>query len=105
MTIYRLAVLALVAMLPTLCQGDSTVFPELNASLATGQRPVKIVGFGDSITGVYYHSGGRRAWTEMLGLALQRVYPQAKIGEPFELGHRIERVEVRPSAVSLLIGT
>ena len=79
MTIYRLAVLALVAMLPTLCQGDSTVFPELNASLATGQRPVKIVGFGDSITGVYYHSGGRRAWTEMLGLALQRVYPQAKI--------------------------
>jgi acyl-CoA thioesterase-1 len=50
-----------------------------NAALTAGERPVRIVGFGDSITGVYYHSGGRRAWTEMLGLALQRVYPQAKI--------------------------
>lgn len=51
----------------------------LNALLAGGQRPVKIVGFGDSITGVYYHTGGRRAWPEMLGVALQRVYPQAQI--------------------------
>lgn len=57
----------------------------VNAALAAGERVVKIVGFGDSITGVYYHTGGRRAWTEMLGLALQRVYPQAKI-ETFNAG-------------------
>ena len=50
-----------------------------NAALAVGERSVKIVGFGDSITGVYYHTGGRRAWTEMLGIALQRRHPQAKI--------------------------
>jgi len=55
------------------------MLPRTNAALAAGERPVMIVGFGDSITGVYYHTGGRRAWTEMLGLALQRVYPQANI--------------------------
>ena len=46
--------------------------------LETGQ-PVKIVCFGDSITGVYYPTGGRRAWCDMLGIALHRIYPQAKI--------------------------
>ncbi len=32
------------------------------------------------------------------------MYPDAKIGRPFELGHRIERLEVRPAAVGVLIG-
>jgi len=31
-------------------------------------------------------------------------YPQAKVGQPFELGHRIERLDVQPSAVGVLIG-
>jgi len=31
-------------------------------------------------------------------------YPDAKVGEPFELGHRIEQLDVQPSAVSVLIG-
>jgi lysophospholipase L1-like esterase len=42
-------------------------------------RPVKIVCFGDSITGVYYHSGGRRAWCDLLGLALERGYPGTRV--------------------------
>lgn len=46
--------------------------------LDTG-RPVKIVCFGDSITGVYYHTGGRRAWCDLLGIALKRIYPKAQI--------------------------
>lgn len=46
--------------------------------LETGQ-PVRIVCFGDSVTGVYYHSGGRRAWCDLLGLALERRYPTARI--------------------------
>jgi lysophospholipase L1-like esterase len=46
--------------------------------LETGQ-PVRIVCFGDSVTGVYYHTGGRRAWCDLLGLALQRRYPAARI--------------------------
>ncbi|MDB6093796.1 MAG: hypothetical protein JWM32_1358 [Verrucomicrobia bacterium] len=46
--------------------------------LETGQ-PVRIVAFGDSITGVYYHTGGRRAWCDLVGVALHRVYPSANI--------------------------
>jgi len=46
--------------------------------LEAGQ-PVRIVCFGDSITGIYYHTGGRRAWCELLEVALNRVYPRAKI--------------------------
>jgi lysophospholipase L1-like esterase/cephalosporin-C deacetylase-like acetyl esterase len=44
--------------------------------LASGE-PTRIVCFGDSITGAYYHTGGERAWCDMLGLALQRIYPQS----------------------------
>src|ERR1700722_8073416 len=42
-------------------------------------EPVRIVCFGDSVTGVYYHTGGRRAWCDLLGLALERIYLNAKI--------------------------
>lgn len=49
------------------------------ALLAAGQEPVRIVCIGDSITGVYYHSGGRRAYPEMLQLALHQLHPQAKL--------------------------
>jgi acyl-CoA thioesterase-1 len=55
--------------------------PSLDAvvkRLAAGE-PTRIVCFGDSITGAYYHTGGERAWCDMLGLALQRVYPQARL--------------------------
>lgn len=41
--------------------------------------PVRVVCFGDSVTGVYYHSGSRRAYTDMLGLALQRISPSSKV--------------------------
>lgn len=52
---------------------------KVKALLDSGQEPVRIVCFGDSITGVYYHTGGRRAWCDMLGIALQRIYPKAKL--------------------------
>ncbi len=35
---------------------------------------------------------------------VMQAYPNAKVGEPFDLGHRIERLEVEPSAVGILIG-
>jgi lysophospholipase L1-like esterase len=50
----------------------------LRRKLATGQ-PVRIVCFGDSVTGVYYHTGSRRAYTDMLGIALSRAVGQAKL--------------------------
>ena len=31
-------------------------------------------------------------------------YPDAKVGEPFELGHRIERIDVKPGVASVIIG-
>ena len=35
---------------------------------------------------------------------LMRIYPNAKVGQPFALGHRIERLDVQPSAVDVFIG-
>lgn len=46
--------------------------------LAAG-KPVTIVCIGDSITGVYYHTGGRRAYPEMLEIALRKAYPNADV--------------------------
>lgn len=48
------------------------------ARLAAGD-PTTIVCLGDSVTGVYYHTGGRRAYTDMVGLAIQKAIPQAKV--------------------------
>ena len=44
--------------------------------LESGQ-PVRIVCFGDSVTGVYYHTGNRRAWCDLVGLSLRQIYPGA----------------------------
>lgn len=53
--------------------------------LLAGKEPVRIVCLGDSVTGVYYHTGGRRAYTDMLAIALQRLYPEARV-EAFNAG-------------------
>ena len=46
--------------------------------LLTGGN-VRVVCFGDSVTGVYYHTGSRRAYTDMLGVALSRIGPQSDV--------------------------
>lgn len=65
------------AMLPVL---NTTIGSELTVrkKLMSGDS-VKVVCFGDSVTGVYYHSGSRRAYTDMLGVALQRVSGNANV--------------------------
>jgi lysophospholipase L1-like esterase len=55
-----------------------TSIEQVRQRLEIGQ-PTRIVCFGDSITGAYYHTGGQRAWCDMLGLALQKAYPRANI--------------------------
>lgn len=55
-----------------------SAFPRIDSRLKAGE-PVKVVCLGDSVTGVYYHTGGRRAYPEMLELALKRLYPDAKV--------------------------
>lgn len=59
--------------------------PKTAELLRAGTEPVRIVCFGDSVTGVYYHTGGRRAYTELLPVALKQVYPNARV-EAFNAG-------------------
>lgn len=55
-------------------------FPEKTRQLLSdAKEPIRIVCIGDSITGVYYHSGGIRAYPEMLQVALQKLHPKAAI--------------------------
>lgn len=52
--------------------------PKTVEKLKAGTEPVNVICFGDSVTGLYYHTGGRRTYTDMLGIAIHRVYPNAK---------------------------
>jgi lysophospholipase L1-like esterase len=62
------------------CAGLATAAPvKTRELLAAGREPVRIVCLGDSITGVYYHTGGLRAYPEMLEIALRKTYPQAQV--------------------------
>ncbi len=51
---------------------------ETAAKIRRGE-PVRIVCFGDSVTGVYYHTGSRRAYTDMLGHALKQAHRRANV--------------------------
>lgn len=53
--------------------------PRTVKHLREGKETVRIVCFGDSITGIYYHSGAARAWCDMVGIGLKRLYPKAKL--------------------------
>lgn len=44
-----------------------------------GEKPLTIVCLGDSVTGVYYHTGGRRAYPEMLEVAIKQAIPKANV--------------------------
>lgn len=47
--------------------------------LTFGEKPVTIVCLGDSVTGVYYHTGGKRAYPEMLEIAIKQAIPKANV--------------------------
>lgn len=46
--------------------------------LARGES-LRVVCFGDSITGVYYHTGGRLAWSHLLEGLLRGAHPRAEV--------------------------
>ena len=73
------AALVLVALWGNVTASEPLRPERTRALLEAGGEPVRIVAFGDSITGVYYHTGGRRAWCDMLGEALRKVYPKADV--------------------------
>ncbi|PQO30160.1 SGNH/GDSL hydrolase family protein [Blastopirellula marina] len=74
-------IMALTIVASTACFGQAPAtdaLAKVQQRLASGE-PTKIVCFGDSITGVYYHTGSKRAWCAMLGLMLQQAYPDANL--------------------------
>jgi len=86
----------------------------LMTRLLDGERPVRVTARIDSARGRATVNVDR---VEIAGVAiegrvldflienyLRPTYPEAKIGEPFELGHRVERLVIRPSAVDVIIG-
>jgi lysophospholipase L1-like esterase len=58
---------------------QTTKTPTTAENLLSGRAPVRIVCFGDSVTGLYYHTGGRRAYTDLLETALNRLCPRADV--------------------------
>jgi hypothetical protein len=86
----------------------------LMSKLLDGERPV-------SVTARVRSSGGRATVdvqrVEISGIAvdgrtldfliqnfLLPMYPDAIVGKPFELGHRIERLDVAPAAIGVVMG-
>lgn len=61
------------------CQGLAASPDKTRQLLMEAKEPVRIVCIGDSITGVYYHSGSVRAYPEMLQIALKKLHPNAEI--------------------------
>ncbi len=53
--------------------------PRTADALVSGRDPVRIVCFGDSVTGLYYHTGGRRTYTDLLATAMRRLCPRADV--------------------------
>jgi len=86
----------------------------LMAYLLDGERPVKITARIRSSGGTATVDVERveisgitiegRLLDYLIGNYLTPAYPNAKVGHPFDLGHRIERLDVQPSAVAVLIG-
>jgi len=73
--------LAFVGSLSLFCSGlhaEDSLIPKTRERLAS-RAATRIVCLGDSVTGVYYHTGGRRAYPEMLQLILGSQFPDTQI--------------------------
>lgn len=80
MTRFR-SLLALVLFLVgfTASAADTPALLRVREVLATGGQPVRIVCFGDSVTGVYYHTGGRSSYPELIAAALKERHPKTEL--------------------------
>ncbi|MBX3178691.1 MAG: hypothetical protein KF886_15135 [Candidatus Hydrogenedentes bacterium] len=77
----RLFVPYVLSVLWVLSTSVATAQPQTLATaekLAANQS-VTVICFGDSVTGLYYHTGGRRAYTDMVATGLQQAFPDAKV--------------------------
>jgi lysophospholipase L1-like esterase len=62
----------------TSCGFEQPALPKTLALLGAG-KPTMIACLGDSVTGIYYHTGGQRAYPEMLAILLGRQFSQAQV--------------------------
>lgn len=72
---FRLISSAIAYVLIVSAVSAESAAPAFAALLKSGERSPVVVCFGDSVTGVYYHTGSRRAYTDMLEIALERESP------------------------------
>jgi lysophospholipase L1-like esterase len=66
-------------LLPSCLLAETPALTRIREVLASGEKQVRVVAFGDSVTGLYYHTGGRQAYGELLGEAIRQIHPQADI--------------------------
>ena len=74
-TTYEDGIAAFEFALTTGSKPSSTAKPLLTFD----DKPRTIVCLGDSVTGVYYHTGGWRAYPEMIEIGLRQLFPQGKV--------------------------
>jgi len=99
---------------PRLRQAQGKPMNPLLAWLVGGERPIRVdahirSGGGKAVVNIerleisgIVLSGATLDW--LIRNFLWSYYPEAKLGKPFELGHRIEKLDVGTSAVAVLIG-
>jgi len=85
--------------LTKLLEGERPV--RVNARIQSGKGVARVDVERVEISGVAIHGA---ALDFLIRNFLLPYYPEAKVGQPFELKHGIERLEVRPAAVRVVIG-
>jgi hypothetical protein len=86
----------------------------LLSTLLAGERPVRVTARIHSADGQAtvdvqkVEIGGMEIEGATLDFLIQNfllpLYPDAAIGRPFELGHRIQKLDIQPAAVGVVIG-
>jgi hypothetical protein len=86
-------------LLSTLLNGERPVSVTARIRSARGQATVDVQQV--QISGMTIDGG---ALNFLIQNVLLPLYPDAAVGRPFQLGHRIEQLSVQPAGVSVLIG-
>jgi lysophospholipase L1-like esterase len=80
MSFLRLGFLSLLLFGTLALEGaDTPALVRIREVIASGENEVRVVCFGDSVTGVYYHTGGRSAYPEVIRDALKTRHPDSRV--------------------------
>ncbi len=58
---------------------DTSALLRIREVIRSGENEVRVVCFGDSVTGVYYHTGGRSAYPEVIHDAFKNRHPESRV--------------------------